>query len=103
MTELDNLFKNKIKEQTDRLFEITSDHGATIRQVLHRLDKQECQQLKVFRKQKKYSYLMKKNSTLKNDIERLSNMIGNQDEILNGYKEVYQSLNEEVTLIKLNF
>ena len=38
---MDNFFKKNIKNKMNRIFEIASDHDATLKQVLERLDKLE--------------------------------------------------------------
>ena len=38
---MENLFEKNIKNDMTRLFEIASDHDATLKQVLERLEKQE--------------------------------------------------------------
>ena len=89
MTEMDNLFKKKIKNKMNRFFVITSDHDATLKQVLESLEERkvsEAQQLNLLNK-------------LENDIERLfditshnTDLIEKQDRDLYGYKEVNKTL-----------
>ena len=74
MTEMDNFSKKGISNKMKRLFEIASDHDATLKQVLERLDKQE--------------YAMRNFWKIKTEITcHHTDQVEKQERNLNEYKE----------------